>query len=298
MEIITTTSEMRRLRAALPGSVAFVPTMGFLHEGHLALMREGLRRCDHLVVSIFVNPTQFGPGEDIEKYPRDPEGDAEKCRELGCDFLFTPTVDQIYAPDHSTVISVKGLGNTLCGSSRPGHFDGVTTVVTKFFSILSPDVAVFGQKDYQQLAIVRRMVRDLNLPVEIADIPTVREHDGLAMSSRNRYLDDEQRAQATVLSRALLAAHRAYREEGLRAAPALIERARAIIEADSEGRIDYLQLVDPHTMFPVVQAPGEEDGALLATAVFFDGTRLIDNIRLDQPLPKALLRARSVACQS
>ncbi len=181
MQVLDSIDALRLARRDLPGAVGFVPTMGFLHDGHLELMRQANQRCDHLVVSIFVNPTQFGPGEDLDAYPRDPEGDRQKCEQLGCELLFMPTPDMMYAADHSTTVEVSGLDQVLCGPRRPGHFRGVTTVVSKLFNIVQPDVAVFGQKDYQQLAIVRRMVRDLNFPVDIVGVPTVREADGLAI---------------------------------------------------------------------------------------------------------------------
>lgn len=287
MKILTTATDLRAARANLTGSVAFVPTMGFLHEGHLSLMRTALEHCDHLVVSIFVNPTQFGPGEDLENYPRDLEGDIRLLTEVGCDLLFTPQVSELYAPDHSTRVIVDELDQTLCGPRRPGHFHGVTTIVAKLFNIVTPDVAVFGQKDYQQLATIRRMVRDLDFPIEILGSPTVREPDGLAMSSRNRYLSSEEREQAAHISQALIAAHKAY-QAGERDAAQLIARAQTIIEEIKGARIDYIECVHPDTLATLDIAG--DDGALLAIALFLGSARLIDNLRLDDPLPASLSR--------
>ena len=189
MEVYRTIDEVRRGRRRLGGRLALIPTMGYLHRGHVALIEEGLRKAEHAAVSVYVNPTQFGPGEDLESYPRDLEGDLQTCREAGCDLVFLPDDRQMYPSGFATTVRVGGgLGDWLCGPSRPEHFDGVTTVVSKLLHIVEPQLGVFGQKDYQQLAIVRRMVRDLNIDVEIVGVPTVREADGLAMSSRNRYL--------------------------------------------------------------------------------------------------------------
>ncbi|RAL22235.1 pantoate--beta-alanine ligase [Lujinxingia litoralis] len=285
MEITTSIEALRTYRRALPGTVGFVPTMGYLHEGHLALMREARKRCDHLIVNIFVNPTQFAPGEDLDRYPRDPQGDAEKCRQLGCDILSMPTEAQIYAPDHSTEVRVGGLDTTLCGPGRPTHFAGVTTIVAKLFNLVQPDVAVFGQKDYQQLAIVRRMVRDLNFPIEIVGVPTVREADGLALSSRNRFLSPEHRRQATALSGALVAAHQLW-ARGERSPAALVQCGQQRLAQAPDARPEYLQCVHPDTLREF--APDEDlhnQPAHLAMAVRFGDTRLIDNLRLDEPLP-------------
>ncbi|MFB6374314.1 MAG: pantoate--beta-alanine ligase, partial [Bradymonadaceae bacterium] len=225
MEVNRDIESFREARRALEGTVGFVPTLGSLHEGHFALMRAARERADHLVVSIFVNPTQFEPGSDYEAYPRELERDREKCRSRGCSLIFAPTEDEMYADNHATTVSVDGLTDVLCGPQRPGHFEGVTTIVTKLLNVVEPDVAAFGEKDYQQLAIVRRMVRDLNLPVEIVGVPTVREADGLAVSSRNDYLEGRQRRDAVSLSRALAAAWRSFRE-GTRDGEALVEHAR------------------------------------------------------------------------
>lgn len=283
--------QMRRARRQLEGSVAFVPTMGFLHDGHLALMRDGLDHCDHLVVSVFVNPTQFGPDEDLDDYPRDLDGDADKCRTMGCDIFFSPSRSDIYPDGDVTRVVVDELGEHLCGASRPVHFPGVTNVVTRLFNIIAPDVAIFGQKDYQQLAIVRRLTQDLHFPIEIRGVPTVRESDGLALSSRNRYLDDEQRLQAASLSRGLVRAHRAYEDDPGLTVGQLIEIASRPIRSQGEAKIDYVECVDPHILKPLdADQPVGEDGAVMAVAVFFGSARLIDNLRLDRPLPSGPLR--------
>lgn len=291
MDVIDSIDEFRRARAALPGSVGFVPTMGYLHEGHLELMRAANERVDHLVVSIFVNPTQFGPGEDLDAYPRDPEGDRAKCEQLGCELLFMPTPTMMYASDHSTIVEVGGLDEVLCGPERPGHFRGVTTVVSKLFNIVQPDVAVFGQKDYQQLAIVRRMVRDLNFPVEVVGVSTVRREDGLAISSRNKYLDAQQRQDARCLSQALRRAWQAY-QDGERDAEELVDLARRrLLETVEADAIDYVQCVHPQTLEPYAGSTRRidpDDGAVVAMAVQVGRARLIDNLRLDRPLPDAL----------
>jgi pantoate--beta-alanine ligase len=254
-------------------SIAFVPTMGFLHEGHLALMREARGRCDQLVVSIFVNPLQFGEGEDLDRYPRDPEGDAAACREVGVDVLFTPERADLYPDGFQTRVQVGRLAGGLCGASRPGHFEGVATVVLKLFCLVGPQVAVFGQKDYQQLAVIRRMVHDLDVGVEVVGVPTVREQDGLAMSSRNAYLDEHQREQARVLVRALDLAELMV-AEGERGAEEIVRAAADLIQGQPLATIDYVELVDADTLevFCELERP-----AVLALAVHFGPTRLIDN---------------------
>lgn len=291
MKVIDSIEEFRDARRALSGTVAFVPTMGYLHPGHLALMRRARREADHLVVSIFVNPTQFAPGSDLDAYPRDPEGDRQKCEDAGCELLFMPTPEMMYAPGHAAFVEVEGLDQTLCGPRRPGHFRGVTTVVSKFFNIVSPDVAVFGQKDFQQLAIIRQMVRDLNYPVEIIGLPTVRESDGLALSSRNKYLDDAERTRATCLSRALADTWRAY-QNGERDGEKLVAVGKnRLAEAVDLDAIDYIECVDPLRLKRYEgderQIP-DDQGAVLAMAVQVGTARLIDNLRLDGGLPEAL----------
>lgn len=251
--------------------------MGALHRGHLELIHAARERAGsngEVAVSIFVNPLQFEPGSDFERYPRLEERDEKLCREAGVDLLFRPPVLEMYAADRSIAVEETSLSEQLCGRSRPGHFRGVCTVVAKLFNILRPDIALFGEKDFQQLAIIRRMVRDLNFPVEIVGVPTVREPDGLAMSSRNQYLSPEEREQATVIRRALLQAA-ADAKKGERSAVKIVQRLRQLIGEASLARIDYAELVDGLTMQPVEKA---SPGSLLAVAVFFGKTRLIDNI--------------------
>ena len=256
-----------------------VPTMGALHRGHgelISIARAAAGKDGEVAVSIFVNPLQFAPGGDYEKYPR-PEGDDDEfCRKAGVDVLFRPSVQEMYAPDFSISVEETSLANTLCGRSRPGHFRGVCTVVAKLFNLLSPDAAVFGEKDFQQLAIIRRMVRDLHFPVEIIGAPTVREADGLACSSRNQYLNEAERAQAPVLQRALREARR-LAAAGTSSASELLESARRMIAAAPLARIDYLEIVNSKTLQPVAEA---ERDSLIAVAAFFGQTRLIDNLRL------------------
>jgi pantoate--beta-alanine ligase len=254
-------------------TVGFVPTMGYLHEGHLSLVRLAAARCDHAVISIFVNPTQFGPGEDLDRYPRDLEGDLAKAEAAGAELAYVPEAATVYPPGYQTRVTVPDLAAPLCGASRPAHFGGVATVVTKLLNVVQPDVAVFGQKDYQQLQVVRRLVRDLDLPVEILGGPTVREPDGLAMSSRNAYLSVEDRAQAVCLVAALRQAWQRF-DAGERDAAALVRAAWDVIAAHAAARIDYVELRDADTLAPVDRVA---DRAVLALAVFFGTTRLIDN---------------------
>jgi pantoate--beta-alanine ligase len=247
--------------------------MGALHEGHLSLIRTARAECGFVVVWIFVNPTQFGPQEDLDRYPRDLDRDRMLCANAGADAIFNPGVAEIYLPGFSTWVSIDGLGDGLCGASRPGHFRGVCTVVTKFFNICAPDRAYFGQKDAQQLAIIRRMVRDLNMPVEVVACPTVREADGLAMSSRNRYLGAEERVQAVVLNQTLRAVERLV-GEGERDVAVLEAAMHTLIAAAPLAEIDYASIVDAADMRPVSTVAGE---CLVALAVRFGNTRLIDN---------------------
>jgi pantoate--beta-alanine ligase len=253
--------------------IGLVPTMGALHEGHLSLIRTARAECGFVVVWIFVNPTQFGPQEDLDRYPRDLERDRLLSTSAGADVIFNPAVEEIYLPGFSTWVEVEGLGEGLCGASRLGHFRGVCTVVTKFFNICAPDKAYFGRKDAQQLAIIRRMVRDLNLPVEVVACPIVREADGLAMSSRNRYLGPEERAQAVVLNQALRAVERLV-GEGERDVATLETAMRALIAAAPLAEVDYVSIVDAVDLRPVGIIAGE---CLVALAVRFGRTRLIDN---------------------
>lgn len=253
--------------------VAVVPTMGALHEGHLALVRHARARADVVILTIFVNPTQFGPKEDLSRYPRDEEGDLAKARPAGIDLAFCPHPDAMYKPGAQTYVEVRELQKPLCGASRPGHFAGVATVVSKLFHITKPHLAVFGEKDYQQLAIIRRMVRDLDFDVVIESVPIVREADGLALSSRNAYLSTEQRAAALSLSRGLAAAQAAF-TAGERDPKALVAAARAPIEAEPLARVDYVELRDADELTDLVHV---ERTAVLAIAAFVGTTRLIDN---------------------
>jgi pantoate--beta-alanine ligase len=252
--------------------IVLVPTMGFLHEGHLSLLREGRSRGDVLVVSIFVNPTQFGPNEDLSRYPRDRAGDLAKAEAVGADLAFCPDAAAMYPREPLTRVVVDKVTDGLCGPRRPGHFAGVATVVAKLFHLVGPQVAVFGEKDYQQLAVIRRMVLDLDFGIEVVGMPIVREVDGLAMSSRNAYLSPQERQQALSLSRGLLAAEARFRA-GERDGAALVAAARELIG----GRIDYVELVCADTLQPLQRVEGP---AVIAAAAFFGSTRLIDNRRL------------------
>jgi pantoate--beta-alanine ligase len=253
--------------------IGFVPTMGFLHEGHASLIRIARRRADVVVVSIFVNPTQFGPKEDFKTYPRDLERDAALCAKEGTDIVFSPDVNGMYAPDHSVYVNDEVLARGLCGASRPGHFRGVDTIVAKLFNIVQPDLAVFGEKDAQQLRIIRRLVRDLAFPVEIVPGPTVREPDGLAMSSRNVLLTADERKDALALNRSLRLAEDLY-AKGERDAAAILREVKNTLGAARTGKLDYAEIVDDESLEPVVKI---EKPALLAIAMKFSATRLIDN---------------------
>jgi pantoate--beta-alanine ligase len=253
--------------------IAVVPTMGALHDGHVALLRAARGWADVVILTVFVNPTQFGPTEDLSRYPRDEPGDLAKARAAGIDLAFCPEASAMYRPGAQSFVEVRELQKPLCGASRPGHFAGVATVVAKLFHLTQPHLAVFGEKDYQQLAIIRRMVRDLDFAIEIASVPIVREPDGVAMSSRNAYLSPEQRRAARSLSAGLAAAELAF-AGGERRAGALVAAARAPIEAEAGTRIDYVELRDAEelTVIDEVERP-----AVLALAVFVGTTRLIDN---------------------
>jgi pantoate--beta-alanine ligase len=276
MRVVHTIAEARAVRRALPGTWGFVPTMGYLHEGHLSLVRRARAENDRVAVSIFVNPTQFGPHEDYARYPRDLERDLRLLEPLGVDLVFIPSVEEMYPPGFQTWVIVEEVSRPLEGASRPGHFRGVATVVAKLFNILQPDRAYFGQKDAQQTVVIRRMVQDLNIPVEIVICPTVREPDGLAMSSRNTYLNPEERRAATVLFRALQAAKARY-EAGERDAERLREAMREVIRAEPLARIDYVSVAHPETLQELERVEGP---ALLSLAVYIGTTRLIDNLML------------------
>jgi len=253
--------------------IAFVPTMGALHDGHVTLLREARKLGQRLALSIFVNPTQFGPNEDLARYPRDLPGDLAKAAGAGTDVAFVPEARDVYPAGFQTTVEVHELARGLCGPFRPGHFAGVATVVCKLFNIVRPDVAVFGEKDFQQLAIVRRMVADLDMGIDIVGVSTVREPHGLALSSRNAYLSPAERARALSLSRALFAARDAV-AGGARQADAIVARARAALDVD---RVDYVELVDATSLAPIVRIDGP---AVLAVAAFIGRTRLIDNVRV------------------
>jgi pantoate--beta-alanine ligase len=286
VDTVTSIVEMRdraRVLRAEGRRVGFVPTMGSLHEGHLNLVRMAAERADVVVVSVFVNPTQFGPSEDFDRYPRDIAGDSALLADAGCDILFAPTPEEMYPARYATVVHVQRLSERLCGAFRPGHFDGVSTVVAKLFEIVGPSLAVFGQKDGQQVAIIERMVSDLNIDVEIVRGPTVREPDGLAMSSRNSYLTDEERRDAPVLYQALERGRALY-AEGERDAAKVLDEMRALIESRPSAEVQYVVAVDSHTLDAVdVLGPG----TMLALAVFFGSTRLIDNAVLGPGGPGA-----------
>lgn len=256
--------------------IGLVPTMGYLHEGHLSLVRESKRRTDVTIVSIFVNPTQFGPNEDFTKYPRDLAKDIVYLETGGADCLFHPAAAEVYPPDYRTFVEVQGLQDRLCGRSRPGHFRGVATVVLKLFEIVRPDLAFFGAKDAQQVLIIRRMAADLDLDLEVVTCPIVREPDGLALSSRNAYLGPDERRAALALSMGLRWAERAV-AAGERDAAKIVAGIRSVLEAEPLARIDYVEAVDPETLEPVGEVRGE---VLVALAVFIGSTRLIDNVRL------------------
>ena len=276
MEIITTVQNMQDLVLAAREqgkTIAFVPTMGFLHEGHLSLMTEGRQRCDLLVLSIFVNPTQFGQGEDFDSYPRDLTRDAELAQSAGVDFIFAPTAEQMYPKGYATTIHIDGLTDNLCGASRPGHFDGVTTVVAKLFNIVQPHQAFFGMKDFQQLAVIQQMVRDLNMPVEVVGMPIVRERDGLAMSSRNTKLSEELRREGLSLIDAIRQVIAAA-TGGETSSAALIELARQRIKQEADAAIDYIQICNNQTLQDVSTI---DDHSVILLAVHFGTIRLIDN---------------------
>ena len=250
--------------------------MGALHEGHLSLVRAAKAQCDAVAVSIFVNPLQFGPTEDLAKYPRTFERDRALLEQEDVDFLFAPSVEELYPGKAITYVTVEGLSEKLCGRSRPGHFRGVTTVVAKLFHIVEPDLAFLGQKDAAQATIIRRMVRDLNFPVEIIVSPIVRETDGLAMSSRNAYLSPQERKSAPILYRALKEVQRKF-DQGERSAVRLVDAGKNVLAQESGVRLDYVEIVDPDTLDPVEKT---ENTALVAVAAFVGSTRLIDNVVL------------------
>jgi pantoate--beta-alanine ligase len=255
-------------------NIGFVPTMGFLHEGHVSLMRRARHECDVVVVSIFVNPTQFGPNEDLDRYPRDEAGDRAKCESAGVDVLFMPKASGMYPEKPFVFVTVEGIADVLEGAARPGHFRGVATVVAKLFNIVKPGKAFFGQKDYQQCAVIRQMVKGLNMDIEIVMLPTVREQDGLAMSSRNSYLSDDERRKAAAIYRALSAAEH-LAKAGAREPEKLKNKMLAVLQEDAGIMIDYVEVVDHETLEPL---SSEKETMVLLVAVRIGRTRLIDNL--------------------
>ncbi len=277
MQVAATVEEMRALRRAMAGAVGLVPTMGYLHEGHLSLVRAARERDDHLVVSIFVNPTQFGPNEDYERYPRDPERDLALLRRENVDVVFMPPVEEMYPEGASTFVEVEGITEMLEGAHRPGHFRGVTTVVTKLLHAIRPHRAYFSRKDFQQLVVVRKLVRDLRMDVDIVPLPFVREPDGLAMSSRNAYLSPREREAALVLSRALRRAEELF-AGGERNAERLRRAMGDLIAQEPLAKVDYVSVADTETLRELDRIEG---AAVASLAVRIGKTRLIDNVTLE-----------------
>jgi len=277
MRTVITLTDLRSIRPSFPGIVGLVPTMGYLHEGHLSLVRRARAECDHLVVSIFINPAQFGPKEDLSKYPRDLDRDLRLIEPLGVDLVWMPTAEIMYPQGYQTWVEVETVTRPLEGAMRPGHFRGVTTVVAKLFNGVQPHKAYFGQKDAQQAAVIRQMTHDLNFPIEIVICPIVREPDGLAMSSRNVYLDPEERNAATVLYRALNAARNVY-ENGERDAEKLRQMMREVIASEPLAQMQYVSCAEYDTLEELETVAGK---SLLSMAVFLGKTRLIDNFVLE-----------------
>ena len=292
MRVVTTVAEMRTAISAARSqgdTIGFVPTMGYLHDGHIALVDAARREAIFTVMSIFVNPLQFGPNEDLARYPRDEAGDEAKASGSAVDVLFRPTVTEMYRDRREITVVPGPMADRWEGAIRPGHFAGVLTVVAKLFNIVAPDVAIFGQKDFQQVALVRAMVRDLDFPLSVVVNPTVREADGLAMSSRNAYLNPQERARATVLSKALRAVHVRF-NEGSRDSASLLESARKVVFDETGVDIDYLEIVDPDDLTPLNEA---KEGSVLLIAARVGRTRLLDNTVLG--VEEAWLRAGSIS---
>jgi pantoate--beta-alanine ligase len=277
MKVVRSISDLKAARKTFPGPVGFVPTMGSLHEGHLSLVRRSREENDHTTASIFVNPTQFLPHEDFRTYPRNEEKDLALLQKAGADLVFLPEVKQIYPEDHCTFVNVEGISNLLEGTFRPGHFRGVATVVAKLFNLMEPTRSYFGQKDAQQLRVIRKMVTDLNMNLEVIACPTIREEDGLAMSSRNIYLKSEDRRAAMVIPRALFAARDLWLS-GECDGKILRHQIRQMISEVSGAEIDYVSIADPITLTEVERAT---EGALISLAVKIGGVRLIDNVILE-----------------
>jgi pantoate--beta-alanine ligase len=281
MTTITTVAELKkyvRKQKRNAKSIGLVPTMGALHAGHLSLIRRSVAQNDRTVVSIFVNPMQFGPNEDFRKYPRQLAEDGKLCTKAKVNVVFAPSPGEMYPDGFATHVEVDGLAKGLCGASRPGHFRGVTTVCAKLFNLVEPDRAYFGEKDYQQLAVIRRMTVDLDMNLDVVGCPTVRESDGLAMSSRNQFLVDEKRGQAVVLYQSLCEAKRLVEKEGLTRVADVTRAMRTILKTAPTAKIDYVSVVDPDTLEPLKEIDGS---AVIALAVFIDRTRLIDNMRVE-----------------
>jgi len=279
IKVVDTAKEMQALSNSIRKEgriISFVPTMGALHEGHLSLMRKAKEKSEFLVVSIFVNPTQFGPNEDYTKYTRDLEGDLKKIREIGVDVVFSPDINEIYPDGFETYVEVEELQKPLCGQFRPGHFKGVATIVLKLFNIVKPDIAIFGEKDYQQLKIIQKMARDLHLEIDIIGLPIIREDDGLALSSRNAYLSDSERKRALALSRALNEIKASF-YKGQKNINDLVRTGKEILDSSSITDVDYLGIRNAETLESKKQA---QSGDLVAVAARVGNTRLIDNIKL------------------
>ncbi|KAA5806281.1 pantoate--beta-alanine ligase [Thermoanaerobacterium thermosaccharolyticum] len=271
---ISDVREAIKAQKAQGKTIGLVPTMGYLHEGHLSLVKKARENSDFVCASVFVNPIQFGPNEDYNKYPRDIERDIKLLEENGCDLVFIPSVEEMYPSERLTTVSVIKITNKLCGAYRPGHFDGVCTVVTKLFNIFTPDIAVFGQKDAQQVAVIKKMVEDLNIPVKIIASPIVRDKDGLALSSRNVYLSDDERHAALILYKSLKEAEKIL-ESGERNAEKVINTVRNILESEPLCKIQYISCVHPDTLEDLTAI---NDKALIAIACYIGNTRLIDNL--------------------
>ncbi|SFS94956.1 pantoate--beta-alanine ligase [Marininema halotolerans] len=276
MRIIETIDEVRQALSTSKGTIGVVPTMGYLHPGHVSLIERARQACDCVVVTIFVNPLQFGPNEDYDRYPRDLKRDAQLAEQAGADFLFTPSVEEMYPRPNQVGLTVRGLSDKLCGASRPGHFDGVATVVTKLFHIIQPSHAYFGQKDAQQLAIIQCMVEDLNLPISIVPCPTLREADGLAMSSRNVYLSEEERKQAPILYQSLLDVTKALDQGAFSHASEVVNSIHEMFKQAPLGDIDYVEAFTYPDLQPIENL--SDQPIIIALAVRFGKTRLIDNV--------------------
>ena len=283
MEVLSTVSEIQALSLRLQKegrSIGFVPTMGYLHGGHLSLIDLIRERSDVLILSIFVNPTQFGLGEDLEKYPRDWERDLQLCRERKVDYVFAPHADEIYLADASTFVSEEGVSSGLCGQARPTHFKGVTTICAKLFNLCRPTYLALGQKDAQQVVVLKRMIRDLHFPIEVVIGPTIREADGLALSSRNSYLNEKQRADALLLHRALEAGKRLVDEKGVRSVDRVKAEVMNVLRTGSFIRVNYAEVVDRETM--KMEPEIELGRSMVVVAVWIDTIRLIDNMPLNE----------------